>query len=78
MEEDLGDGTLIHQSLEWTETLRQAEAVADQFGWTYSCRSLDLWHIAAALEIRAATFVTFDKDQFTLANAAGLRAVIPA
>lgn len=41
------------------------------------CRSLDLWHVAAGLEIKAGGFVTFDTDQFELARAEGLRAVIP-
>ena len=37
----------------------------------------NLWHVAAALKIGAETFVTFDKDQFNLARAEGLRAVMP-
>jgi predicted nucleic acid-binding protein len=77
IEEDLDDGTLIHEPLDWTESLRQAEAVAERLAWTKPCRSLDLWHVAIALEIQAGMFVTFDKDQFALAHAAGLQAVTP-
>lgn len=77
VEEDLDDGTLIHEPLDWTESLRQAEAVAERLAWTKPCRSLDLWHVAVALEIQAGIFLTFDKDQFALAQAAGLRAVTP-
>jgi len=55
----------------------QADAVAERLAWTYSCRSLDLWHVAVAVEIGVEDFVTFDKDQFDLAKAAGLRAIIP-
>src|SRR5437764_146954 len=51
IEEDLDDGTLVHESLDWTESLRRAEAVADRRAWTTPCRSLDLWHVAAALEV---------------------------
>jgi hypothetical protein len=29
---------------------------------------IDLWHVAVALEIRADVFVTFDKDQFVVAQ----------
>jgi predicted nucleic acid-binding protein len=75
--EDLADGTLIHQPLDWTESLRQAEMVAERLAWTMPCRSLDLWHVAIALEIQAGIFVTFDKDQFAVAQAAGLRSMIP-
>ena len=78
IEEDLDDGTLIHEPLDWTESLRQAEAVAERLAWTKSCRSLDLWHVAIALEIQAGNFVTFDKDQLALAQAAGLRAMTPS
>jgi len=77
VEEDLDDGTLIHELLDWTESLRQADVVAERLAWTQSCRSLDLWHVAIALEIQAGIFVTFDKDQFALAQAAGLRAMTP-
>lgn len=34
IEEDLDDGTLIHEPLDWTESLRQAEAVAERLAWT--------------------------------------------
>ena len=77
IEEDLDDGTLMHEPVDWTESLRQAEAVAERIAWTKPCRSLDLWHVAIALEIQAGSFVTFDKDQFALAQAVGLRAMTP-
>lgn len=77
IEEDLDDGTLLHEPLDWIESLRRAEAVAQRRAWKMACRSLDLWHVAAALEIEAETFVTFDKDQLALAKAEGLPAVMP-
>ena len=78
IEEDLDDGTLLHEALEWTGSLRQAESVANRRACKMPCRSLDLWHVAAALKIGAETFVTFDKDQFDLARAEGLRAIMPS
>ena len=77
IEDDLDDGTLIHEPLDWTETLRKADAVADRLAWTKPCRSLDLWHVAVALETQAGIFVTFDKDQFALAKTEGLKAIMP-
>jgi hypothetical protein len=75
--EDLADGTLMHQGFQWTESLREAEAVAERQAWDKSCRSLDLWHVAAALQMTAESFVTFDKDQFALAKAEGLATTYP-
>jgi predicted nucleic acid-binding protein len=77
IEEDLDDGTLLHEPLDWTESLRQAESVADRLAWSKPCRSLDLWHVAIALELQTGIFVTFDKDQFAFAQAVGLRAMTP-
>jgi predicted nucleic acid-binding protein len=77
VEEDLDDGTLLHQPLDWTASLRQAEGMAERLAWTKPCRSLDLWHVAVALELEAEVFVTFDHDQFSLARAEGLRANMP-
>jgi predicted nucleic acid-binding protein len=77
IEQDLDDGTLVHEPLDWTSSLRRADAIAGRRAMKMPCRSLDLWHVAAGLEIKAARFVTFDTDQFELARAEGLRAVIP-
>lgn len=77
IEEDLDDGTLLHEPLDWLESLKRAEAVAQRRAWKMSCRSLDLWHVAAALESEAGLFVTFDQDQSELAKTEGLRVLIP-
>ena len=77
IEDDLEDGTLIHQPLDWVKSLQQAETIAHRRALKMSCRSLDLWHLAAAVEIGSDAFVTFDRDQCALAKAEGLRACIP-
>jgi predicted nucleic acid-binding protein len=38
---------------------------------------MDLLHVAAALELDAELFLTFDNRQFQTAKAAGLKAVFP-
>ena len=78
IDEDLKDGTLLHEPLEWTETLRRAEAIAARRAMVLSCRSLDLWHVAVACEMEADGFITFDRDQCALAKVEGLRAHIPS
>jgi len=77
MEEDLDDGTLLHEPLDWINSLRRAEMIAQLHAWRKPCRSLDLWHVAVALELEAVEFITFDKDQLALADATGLRAILP-
>jgi predicted nucleic acid-binding protein len=77
IDEDLEDGTLTHQPLNWIATLQRAESIAARRATAMACRSLDLWHVAAACEIEAEAFITFDDDQCALAKAEGLRAVIP-
>jgi hypothetical protein len=37
------------------------------------CRAFDIFHVAAAVHLRAARFLTFDVRQLALARAAGLR-----
>ena len=75
--EDLDDGTLVHEATDWTGSLRQAEDLGEKLAWTNPCRSLDLWHVAVAVEIKAEIFVTFDKDQLALAKAHGLKVLMP-
>lgn len=78
IEEDLDDGTLAHQPLDWIKSLQIAEAVAERLAWSQPCRSLDLWHVSVAVEVGAEIFVTFDQDQLALAKAEGMRAIRPA
>ena len=78
IEEDLDDGTLVHEPLGWIESLQQAETIASRRATKMPCRSLDLWHLATAVELGVDDFVTFDQDQFSLAKAEGLRAILPA
>jgi predicted nucleic acid-binding protein len=77
IEEDLDDGTLAHKPLDWTESLRQADTIAGRRAFKIPCRSLDLWHVAAALELGVNEFVTFDQDQLALAKVEGMHAVLP-
>lgn len=77
IDDDLEDGTLAHEPLNWVETLRRAEAIAARRAMIMACRSLDLWHVAVACQMDVDQFITFDRDQCALAKAEGLRAVTP-
>ena len=52
--------------------LREAEKLGAAHNETMSCRSADLFHVAAAAEAGCDTFFTLDDRQTALAKAAGL------
>lgn len=73
VEEDLRDGLLIHTPFSWTDALRRADELSDHHREKDGQRTLDLLHVAIALEIHCSVFLSFDKRQRRLARAAGLR-----
>ena len=77
LEDDLVDGTLLHQSFDWTGALRHAERIGEAHTRQTGVRAMDLFHVAAALALDAELFLTFDDRQFTTDKAAGLKAVFP-
>ena len=73
IEEDLRDGILIHTAVEWTNIFRRADELSEQYAAREGQRTVDLLHVAIALECRAEIFISFDRRQRRLAAAAGLR-----
>jgi predicted nucleic acid-binding protein len=72
LDSDLRQGILVEAP--WPETcFATAGRLADRTTARLGCRSLDLLHVAAALDLRAKRFLTFDKRQRSLALAGGLR-----
>lgn len=55
----------------------RAEQLSAKWSAEIGCRSLDLWHVAAALEVGCATFVSYDARQRKAAEMSGLH-VLPA
>jgi predicted nucleic acid-binding protein len=72
IEEDLYEGILVHAAVKWTDVFRRADELSTKHGATDGQRTVDLLHIALALECRAKTFLSFDNRQRRLAKAAGL------
>jgi len=58
--------------------LRRAGELSRVHTPALGCRSLDVLHVASALELGLRTFVTFDQRQQKLARAAGLKLMIPS
>jgi predicted nucleic acid-binding protein len=72
IEEDLRDGLLVHTQVHWTESFRRADQLSEKHAATEGQRTIDLLHVAVALECGAQMFLSFDKRQRKLADAAGL------
>ena len=73
MDTDLHDETLlVHTPVDWVSALREAEKLGAAHAQDFGCRSGDLFHVAAAVELGFDLFLTFDDRQKKLAKAAGL------
>lgn len=72
IDDDLESGLLLHVPVNWTETFRCADELSEKYATDAGQRSIDLLHVAIALEIGATTFLSFDGRQRRLATAAGL------
>ncbi len=73
IDEDVRDGILIHTPVNWTDVFRRADELSEKHAATDGQRTIDLLHVAIALESGAQTFLSFDKRQRRLAKAAGLK-----
>lgn len=74
LDADLREETLIvHTPVDWTTVLRRAEQFGAAHNESTGCRSSDLFHIAAAVEMGAELFLTFDVRQKKMAEAVGLK-----
>ena len=76
-EEDLTDGRYAETDVLWRATLRRAAELSRAHAPRIGCRTLDVLHVATAVELGLTYFVTFDARQRRLATAAGLRPVTP-
>ena len=72
LDEALRGGVLLHAPINWTDALRRADELSEKHAATNGQRTIDLLHVAFALECGARTFLSFDNRQRSLAEAAGL------
>jgi len=72
IEQDLQAGLLIYTRVSWTDVFRLADELSDKHSGKEGQRTIDLLHVALALECRAKTFLSFDRRQRSLAKAANL------
>jgi predicted nucleic acid-binding protein len=76
-EDDFAGGRLRQADLLWRATFTRAAELSRRHARTIGVRSLDVLHVASALELGLRHFATFDERQQNLARAAGLRPVVP-
>jgi predicted nucleic acid-binding protein len=76
-DEDVAEGRYAVVDTFWRATLRRAGEISRRDTATIGCRTLDVLHVAAAVELGLRTFVTFDGRQRQLARALKLNVVTP-
>lgn len=76
-EEDLAEGRYAQIDVLWRATLRRAADISRTYTPKHGCRSLDVLHVATALELGLRDFVTFDVRQRQVARAVGLKTITP-
>jgi predicted nucleic acid-binding protein len=76
-DEDFAEGRYRDADVLWRATLRRADDLSRAHTPALGCRTLDVLHVATAIELGLRYFVTFDGRQRELADAAGLKPVIP-
>ena len=75
LDSDFAAGHLEQVDLLWRSALSRAAELSRTYTPKLGTRSLDVLHVACALELRLRHFMTFDDRQSQLARAAGLRLV---
>ncbi len=66
------DGLYLRRSADWERVLDCASKLASESGAEFLCRSLDVLHVAACLELGMSRFLTLDERQKKLAAKHGL------
>jgi predicted nucleic acid-binding protein len=78
LDDDFETGRYRQTDLLWRSALKRAGEFSRRHTRTFATRSLDVLHVASALELGLRRFVSFDVRQQKLAQAAGLKVVEPS
>lgn len=76
LDDDIRAGRLERPLYDMAAIYRNTEKLSGRYAVTTGARTLDILHVAAALEIKAIRFVSFDERQRIVARKAGLK-VLP-
>jgi predicted nucleic acid-binding protein len=72
LEQEIRMGYWSHIEFDWTDAVRAAGELRAEHSLKMRVRSMDLFHVAIAIEVGAETLLSFDAEQVCLARAAGL------
>lgn len=78
LERWLARGWLIEATTDWDDGVERARTLSERHTERLGCRAFDLLHVALALELESEAFLTADRLQGDLAQAAGLRVTVSA
>jgi predicted nucleic acid-binding protein len=78
LDDDFDQGRYTQADLLWRAALQRAAELSREFTRTLGTRSLDVLHVASALELGLRSFVSFDLRQQKLVRAVGLKLHIPS
>jgi predicted nucleic acid-binding protein len=73
LDDDFEQGRYTQADLLWRAALQRAADLSRNFSRTLGMRSLDVLHVASALELGFRTFISFDLRQQKLVRAVGLK-----
>lgn len=74
-EDDRQAGRLADAAPDWPKVFHESVQLSRRYAEKLLCRSLDILHVALAVELGCSRFVSADARQLALAQAAGLRPV---
>jgi len=72
---DFAGGSLMQAEILWRAALNRAAELGQEHTPKLGTRSLDVLHVACALELKSRYFLTFDERQQKLAKAVGLKTI---
>jgi len=78
LDDDLEQGRYVVADMLWRATLKRAGELSRQYTRQLGCRSLDVLHVASAIELKCRTFLTFGVRQQRLARGVKLKLLVPA
>lgn len=72
LEQEIRIGYWQHVEFDWTDAVRTACELSAEHSLRRGVRGMDLFHVAIAIEVAADGFLSFDRQQNSLAHAVGL------
>jgi predicted nucleic acid-binding protein len=76
--QDIDDGRIVEHPCNLAETLKKARQLSARHTVERGHRGFDILHVAAALEMGASEFLTFDHNQSRLAQVVNLKTPLQA